>query len=109
MARFTPQTARELGSKGGKSTGHRLTLARVEKAFGPLETISDAMRRLDRLNVWIASGLLSGSQGSASVRAVEVWLRGHESRLTERVVEELSGEVKRLKVELGSKAVRMVP
>ena len=60
-------------------------------------------------NIWIASGLLSGSQGSASVRAVEVWLRGHETRLTEKVVEELSGEVKRLKAELGGKVMKVLP
>ena len=108
MAKFTPETAREMGSKGGKSTGTRLSLARVESELGSLETVQDAMRRLDRLNLWISAGLLSGSQGSASVRAVEVWLRGHETRLTEKVVEELSGEVQRIKAELGG-SVRVTP
>ena len=62
-----------------------------------------------RVNLWIAAGMLSGSQGSAGVRAIEVWLRGHETRLTEKVIEELGGEVRRLKVELGGKAVKVVP
>ena len=66
------------------------------------------MRRLDRLNLWISAGLLTGSQGGAAVRSIEVWLRGHESRLTEKVVEELAGEVMHLKAELGAKAVRVV-
>ena len=110
MSRFTQESASDAGRRGGKASAKgRLTLARVDSELGPLETVQDAMRRLDRLNIWIASGLLSGSQGSASVRAVEVWLRGHETRLTERVVEELSGEVQRLKTELGGKTVRMVP
>jgi len=66
------------------------------------------MRRLDRLNLWISAGLLTGSQGGAAVRSIEVWLRGHESRLTEKVVEELAVEVKRLKGELRGKPVGTV-
>lgn len=58
------------------------------------------MQRLDRLGLWITAGMLTGSAGSAAVRSVEVWLRGHESRLTEQVVEELSGELQRVKAEL---------
>ena len=88
-------------SKGGKAAAKRkLTLDRVERELGSLESVEDAMRRLDRLNLWISAGMLSGSQGSAAVRSIEVWLRGHESRLTEKVVEELAGEVHRLKSEL---------
>ncbi len=110
---LTSERARELGRKSGEArrqtaTGKRghhpqaLTLDRVERELGRLETVEDAMRRLDRLNTWIAAGLLSGSQGGAAIRAVEVWLRGHESRLTEKVVEELAGQVRRLKTELGT-------
>ena len=108
MPRGNPEIAQEAQKGGRASARSRLTLTRVEAELGLLETVDDAMRRLDRLNVWIASGLLSGSQGSASVRAVEVGLRGHETRLTEKVVEELAGQVQRLKSELGG-AVRMVP
>ena len=95
-----PQIASQ-ASKGGRAAARRrLTLERVESELGALETVSDAMRRLDRLNLWISAGMLSGSQGSAAVRSIEVWLRGHESRMTEQVVEELSGELKRVKAEL---------
>ena len=52
--------------------------------------------------------MLTGSAGSAAVRSIEVWLRGHESQLTERVVEELQADVARLKAELGGKPVRVV-
>ncbi len=116
---LTSERARELGRKSGEArrqtaTGKRghhpqpLTLDHVEHELGRLETIEDAMRRLDRLNTWIAAGLLSGSQGGAAVRAVEVWLRGHESRLTERVVEELHDEVERLKGQIAARAVSVV-
>ncbi len=80
----------------------------MEAELGPLETVEDAMRRLDRLNLWISAALLTGSQGGAAVRSIEVWLRGHESRLTEKVVEELAVEVKRLKSELRGKPVGTV-
>ena len=73
-----------------------------------METVDDAMRRLDRLNVWIASGLLTGSDGSAASRCLEIWLRGHETRLTERVVDDLQADVERLKTELTGRSVGVV-
>lgn len=69
--RLTPEKARELGRKGGRASGaarQRLTLHRVEAELRPLETVHDAMRRLDRLNLWISAGMLTGSQGGAAVR-----------------------------------------
>ncbi len=98
---FTKETARRQGAKGGRAKARRkLTLERVEEELGPLETVDDAMRRLDRLGLWISAGMLSGSQGGAAVRSIEVWLRGHETRLTERVVDDLQADVERLKAEL---------
>lgn len=106
---FDSARAREAGKRSGKARRQqRLTLSRVEAELGTLETVQDAMRRLDRLNLWISAGLLTGSQGGAAVRSIEVWLRGHESRLTEKVVEELAVEVKRLKSELSGKPVGTV-
>ena len=69
----------------------------MKAELGPLKTPDDAMRRLDTLNLWITAGLLSGSAGSAACRSIEIWLRGHESKLTQHVVEDLAREVKRLK------------
>ena len=103
---FDKETAREAGKASGRARRERLTADRVLAELGPLETVDDAMRRLDRLNVWIASGFLTGSAGSAASRCLEIWLRGHETRLTERVVEELQADVERLKAELGGKPVR---
>ncbi len=107
---FTKETARRQGAKGGRAKARRkLTLARVEDELGPLRTIDDAMRRLDRLGLWISAGMLSGSQGGAAVRSIEVWLRGHETRLTERVVDDLQADVERLKIELTVRSVGVVP
>lgn len=97
--RFTPETGRKAGRRGGRAR-RKLNLERVETELGPLETIEDAMRRLDRLNIWIACGLLNGSAGGAAVRSIEVWLRGNESKLTQQVVDELQGELTRVKGEI---------
>ncbi len=92
---------RHHASKGGRAAARRrLTLDRVERELPLLDSVDSAMQRLDRLGLWITAGMLTGSAGSAAVRSVEVWLRGHESRLTEQVVEELSGELQRVKAEL---------
>ena len=105
MAKFDSQTAAEAGRKGGKAKAKaRLSLEKVEEAFGPLETIEDAQRRLERLGVWSAAGLLAGSVAGAAVRSVEVWIRAHESQLTRDVVEELKHEVTRLKAGQRAKA-----
>jgi hypothetical protein len=61
----------------------------VEAELGPLESLEDAMRRLERLGIWIAAGMLPGAAGSASCRSVEVWVRAHESRLTREVIDSL--------------------
>ena len=110
MPRGNPDIARH-ASEGGRAKAKRarLTLERVERELGALECVEDAMRRLDRLGLWIAAGMLTGSAGSAAVRSIEVWLRGHESQLTERVVEELQKDVTRLKAQLNSKSVPVVP
>lgn len=99
MAKFTSETAREMGRKGGKSKVHKLTLARVEAEFGPLQTLTDAQRRLDRLSVWAASGLMAGSVAAAAVRAHEVWLKTREAEATFEAIEELRATTKALRVE----------
>jgi hypothetical protein len=84
----------------------KLTLESVEVAFGSLETLEDAQRRLERLGVWSAAGLLAGSVASAAVRSVEVWLRAHESKLTQAVVEDLKRDVDRIRDELARTRTR---
>ncbi len=109
---LTPERASELAKISHERRKARkrevLTLERVEAELGPLETVDDAMRRLDRLGLWISAGMLSGSQGGAAVRSIEVWLRGHETRLTERVVDDLQADVERLKAELTGRSVAVL-
>ena len=90
--RFTKDTARQAGATGGRAK-KRLSLTDVEAAFGQLNTVEDAQRRLERLGVWASAGLLAGSVGGVAVRSVEVWLKAHDSQLTETVVNELRGRV----------------
>lgn len=96
---FTSENAAEHGRRGGLAR-RRLSLNDVEAAFGQLDTVEDAMRRLERLGVWASAGLLAGSVGGVAVRSVEVWLKAHESQLTETVVNELRGRLDELEGQL---------
>ncbi len=75
-------------------------MEQVEAAFGQLDTVEDAQRRLERLGVWCAAGLLAGSVGGAAIRSIEVWLRAHESQMTETVVNELRTRLDELEAQL---------
>lgn len=97
---FNKRTAKTAGAKGGRAI-KKLTLNKVETGLGPLETIDDAQRWLTRLAVWAAANLMpSGSIAGSCVRAVEVWLRAHESKLTEEVVDHLKRDVEELRTKL---------
>ena len=93
------QHARE-GARASARARKRLTLDQVEQELGSLETVDDAMRRLDRICLWALGGLLPGVVANATVRAVEVWLRGHESKLTQQVVDELKSRLEQLEGQL---------
>ena len=95
------ERARELGKLSGAARRtKRLTLEQVETALGPLETEHDAKRRLERLGVWCAAGLVSGSQGGAAVRATEQWLKAHSEELDRERLREAEKRVKLLEREL---------
>ena len=97
---FNKQSAKAAGAKGGRAI-KKLTLNKVETGLGPLQTIDDAQRWLTQLAVWAAANLMpSGSIAGSCVRAVEVWLRAHESKLTEEVVDHLKRDVEELKTKL---------
>ncbi len=88
-------------AKGGRASARRrLTLEKVERELPPLDSLDSAMLRLDRIGLWAVAGMLSGSVAGAVVRSVEVWIRGHESKLTREVVEDVKNEVARLKAAL---------
>ena len=99
-----PERAREIGRKGGRAR-RKLNLDVVTAELGALDTLDDAMRWLRQIALWAAGGLLHGAVAGACNRSVEVWVRSHESKLTEQVVgelrqrlEELEGHVKRQKL-----------
>lgn len=93
---------RALGRKGGKASGkarRRLTLDRVERELGPLDTIADAQRWLRTLGLWGAAGLVPGAVLGACVRSVDVWLRGQEQKLVAEDVEALRQRLGELEAE----------
>ena len=93
-------------ARGGRTAARRrLTLDRVERELPPLESLETAMVRLDRVGLWAAAGMLTGSVASAVVRSVEVWIRGHESKLTREVVDGLRRDVARLNAALSNESV----
>ncbi len=100
MPRGSPEIAKHARKGGQARQRSRLSLDRVEEAFGELQTLDDPERRLERLGVWAAAGMLAGSVAGAAVRSIEVWIRVHESKLTEAVVEELKADVDRIKDEI---------
>lgn len=98
--RFTPERAREAGRRSARARRAKsLNFERVQAELGPLQTRQDARRRLDRLSLWLASGLISGSAGGAAVRAMEVWLRDLEAEATFEAIEELRRTVEQLTAE----------
>ena len=98
---FTKETAQQAGARGARAKkARRLTLEQVEEAFGQLDTVEDAQRRLERLGVWASAGLLAGSVGGVAVRSVEVWLKAQESLLTETVVNDLRARLDELEGQL---------
>ena len=88
------------GAQASARSRKKLTMEMVEEAFGQLVTLEDAMRRLDKLGVWTAAGLMAGSVAGASVRSVEVWIKAHESTLTRKIVDELRADLDRVKAEM---------
>ena len=99
---FDSESARSAGKASGaaRRAARRLTLQQVQDGLGPLATEAHAKHRLERLGVWLAAGLLSGSQGGAAVRATEVWLRANAEqfdrerlRVSEKRVKELEKQL----------------
>ena len=98
---LTSEQGKALADKRWKDEKrNRLTLDRVELELPPLTDIESAMQRLDVVCKWALAGMIHGAIASAAVRSVEVWLRGHESKLTQHVIDQLTADVKRLKAGL---------
>ena len=63
----------------------------------------------DRESSRIAAGVMTAQEGHSFARLHEIWLRTHEGKLTRDVVEDLKGEVDRLKCELKGRRLRVAP
>ncbi len=103
-----PEIFKHAGEGGRAKARRKLNLERVEQELPPLTDLESAMLRLDRIGLWAAAGMLTGSVAGAVVRSVEVWIRGHESQLTNEVVDDLKSEMKRLTAHLKSSQRRVV-
>lgn len=96
---FDSESART-AAKRSHHARRRLLLCDVEDELPPLTDLDSAKHRLDRIGIWAAAGLVPGTVAGAVVRSVEVWIKAHESELTNRVVDELKGDLARLRREL---------
>jgi hypothetical protein len=88
------QEAQRIGRRGGRP--RKLRLPEVEAQLGALDTLEDAGRWLRQIGLWAAAGMLNGATAGACVRAIEVWLKTHESKLTRQVVDELRARLAEL-------------
>jgi len=100
--------ARALGRRSGQ-VRRRLVLEEVERELGSLDTLEDAMRWLRQIALWCAGGLLHGAVASACNRSVEVWVRAHESKLTQEVVTRLRARLEELEGQLARQRLGKVP
>ena len=98
MTKFTRETARAYGSKGGKVSAARQREIRTELSR-PLKTRGDALRRIEAWQRWGALNWVAGVHHNAGVRGVEVWLRNHRDEL-ERELHACLDRITELEAEL---------
>ncbi len=102
------ERARELGRRSGRAR-RGLTLEDVERDLGDLDTLEDAMRWLRQIALWAAGGLLHGAVASACNRSVEVWIKGHEAKLTREVVDHLRSRLEELEAQVKRQRLGRMP
>ncbi len=90
------------GQVSRRRAREKLDLEKVEAAFGRLETLEDAERRLERLCTWAAAGLLPGAVASAATRSVEVWLKSFETKLSKQTLDEVIARVDQMRAQIKS-------
>ncbi len=96
--KFTRETARAYGSKGGKVSAARQREIRTELSR-PLKTRGDALRRIEAWQRWGALNWVAGVHHNAGVRGVEVWLRNHRDEL-ERELQATMDELEETRAKL---------
>ncbi len=87
----------------------RLTLERVERELGALDTLEDVNRWLHRIGLWGAAGLLPGVVLGGLVRTCEIKLRALDHQATREVVDVLRGRLEELEGQLARQRLGRVP
>src|SRR4051812_38226853 len=90
---------REIAAMGGRARRTTMNLAVAERELGRLETIEDAKRRYDRIAIWAAAGLISGTAAMGMVRVTDGWREAHQLGLSFEEVEALRNAVRTLRQE----------
>jgi hypothetical protein len=99
-SRGNPDIAKYAAIGSAAARRIRLTLTNVERILGELETLEDAQRWLRQAYLWSAAGMLKGAVAGACVRAAEVWIRAHDSKVTRDSVLQLQRRIQQLEQEL---------
>ncbi|MDZ4863116.1 MAG: hypothetical protein SGJ01_06675 [Gemmatimonadota bacterium] len=66
-----------------------MSLARWDEMLTPLTSPADAKLRLEDIQKWALSGIVTTAQASAATRTVEIWLRAEVSELDRQKLREL--------------------
>lgn len=110
MTDRSSEDMKALGSLGGtaKQANRKATMTDVCAALPALdspdvdERHQAAKKSCELIRNACVSGVLSGSQGNAAIRAVEIFLRIEAQELELKKVKELSREIERLEKQLAS-------
>ena len=104
-----PDFAREMGRKGGLASAKARQRKGLDKSqLGPLESHEDAKRWLRLIGTAVVTQVLDKGDAQAGIRAVEAWLKAEVDRGVEPVVlDDLKADVKRLKAELKTPALKL--
>ena len=99
-----PDIHRENGAKGGEAKASHLREEQraVARQLPPLDSVENAMKRLELINDATVSGVLAGSVAGAAVRACEVWLKAHAQEVDARRLKELERQIASLEDELAA-------
>jgi hypothetical protein len=100
-ARGNPEIGRHSAKAARRSAEvrHRLSASEVEQQLGALVTPGDAMRQLNQLVRWGASGRLAGTVLNGSVRGIEVWLKAFAEQMDVERVRALEARIRELEAE----------
>src|SRR5438309_2858326 len=108
LERGDSEGGRELARRSAQAR-RRLVLEEVERELPPLTDLESAMHRLDVVARWSLAGMVAGTVLNGVVRSCEVWMRGHEAKLTREVVDQLRVRLADLEAQVQRQRVGRVP